>query len=58
MHLRDTVVQGRMSTELRRQLREDPRPLPWISGATPHHAQLAEAAGFRTGRDDYDFWRV
>jgi 2-methylisocitrate lyase-like PEP mutase family enzyme len=47
MHLRDTVVQGRMSTELRRQLREDPRPLPWISGATPHHAQLAEAAGFR-----------
>ena len=47
MHLRETVVQGRMSTELRRQLREDPRPLPWISGATPHHAQLAEAAGFR-----------
>jgi 2-methylisocitrate lyase-like PEP mutase family enzyme len=47
MHLRDTVIQGRMSTELRRQLREDPRPLPWISGATPHHAQLAEAAGFR-----------
>jgi 2-methylisocitrate lyase-like PEP mutase family enzyme len=47
MHLRDTVVHGRMSTELRRQLREDPRPLPWISGASPHHAQLAEAAGFR-----------
>jgi 2-methylisocitrate lyase-like PEP mutase family enzyme len=47
MHLRDTVIQGRMSTELRRQVREDPRPLPWISGATPHHAQLAEAAGFR-----------
>jgi 2-methylisocitrate lyase-like PEP mutase family enzyme len=47
MHLRDTVIQGRMSTELRRQLREEPRPLPWISGATPHHAQLAEAAGFR-----------
>lgn len=47
MHLRDTVIQGRMSTELRRQLREEPRPLPWISGATAHHAQLAEAAGFR-----------
>lgn len=47
MHLRDTVIQGKMSTELRRQLREGPRPLPWISGATAHHAQLAEAAGFR-----------
>lgn len=47
MHLRQTVIEGRMSTELRRQLREAPRPLPWISGATPHHAQLAEAAGFR-----------
>jgi 2-methylisocitrate lyase-like PEP mutase family enzyme len=36
-----------MSAELRRQLREDAKPLAWISGATPHHAQLAEAAGFR-----------
>ncbi|MBS7543822.1 isocitrate lyase/PEP mutase family protein [Ancylobacter oerskovii] len=47
MHLRKTVVDGKMSTELRRQIREDAWPLPWISGATPHHAQLAEAAGFR-----------
>lgn len=36
-----------MSAELRRQLREDIKPLVAISGATPHHAQLAEAAGFR-----------
>lgn len=36
-----------MSAELRRQLREGPHPLVAISGATPHHAQLAEAAGFR-----------
>jgi 2-methylisocitrate lyase-like PEP mutase family enzyme len=36
-----------MSTELRRQLREEPWPLAGISGATPHHAQLAEATGFR-----------
>ena len=47
MHLRETIVSGGMSTELRRQLREGPRPLVAISGATPHHAQLAEAAGFR-----------
>ena len=47
MHLRKTVVAGSMSAELRRQLREDPRPLPYISGATPHHAQLAEETGFR-----------
>lgn len=47
MRLRPTVVQGRMSAELRRQLREDARPLAWISGATAHHAQLAEQAGFR-----------
>jgi 2-methylisocitrate lyase-like PEP mutase family enzyme len=36
-----------MSSELRRQLRHEPWPLPGISGATPHHAQLAEATGFR-----------
>ncbi len=47
MHLRETVISGRMSTELRRQLREDAKPLVAISGATPHHAQLTEAAGFR-----------
>lgn len=47
MHLRDRIISGRMSTELRRQLREDAKPLVGISGATPHHAQLTEAAGFR-----------
>lgn len=47
MHLRPTVISGRMSAELRRQLREDRKPLVGISGATPHHAQLTEAAGFR-----------
>ena len=47
MHLRKTVIEGRMSSELRRQLRDEPWPLPGISGATPHHAQLAEATGFR-----------
>ncbi|MET3794487.1 isocitrate lyase/PEP mutase family protein [Aquamicrobium terrae] len=47
MHLRKSVISGRMSTELRRQLHEDAKPLVGISGATPHHAQLAENAGFR-----------
>ena len=47
MHLRPRVIEGRMSTELRRQLREEAHPICAISGATPHHAQLAEAAGFR-----------
>jgi 2-methylisocitrate lyase-like PEP mutase family enzyme len=47
VHLRKTVVEGSMSAELRRQLRDDPWPLTGISGATPHHAQLAEATGFR-----------
>ena len=47
MRLRPRVIQGKASTELRRQLREDERPLISIGGATPHHAQLAEATGFR-----------
>ncbi|HEY7385155.1 MAG TPA: isocitrate lyase/PEP mutase family protein [Beijerinckiaceae bacterium] len=47
MRLRPQVIQGKASTELRRQLREDERPLISIGGATPHHAQLAEATGFR-----------
>jgi 2-methylisocitrate lyase-like PEP mutase family enzyme len=47
VHLRKKVIEGRMSAELRRQLRDDPWPVPGISGATPHHAQLAEATGFR-----------
>jgi 2-methylisocitrate lyase-like PEP mutase family enzyme len=47
MRLRPQVVQGKASAELRRQLREDERPLISIGGATPHHAQLAEATGFK-----------
>ena len=47
MRLRPRVVKGRASTELRRQLREDKLPLVSIGGGTPHHAQLAEATGFR-----------
>ena len=46
MHLRPRVVDGKTSTELRRQLREEQRPLISIGGATPHHAQLAEATGY------------
>lgn len=47
MRLRPRVVDGKTSTELRRQLREEQRPLISIGGATPHHAQLAEATGFK-----------
>lgn len=47
MHLREPVVTGKMSTDLRRQLREAAGPIVAISGATPHHAQLTEQAGFR-----------
>jgi 2-methylisocitrate lyase-like PEP mutase family enzyme len=47
MHLRPKAIDGRTSSELRRQLREETRPICAISGANPHHAQLTEAAGFR-----------
>lgn len=47
MHLRQTIVEGPMSTELRRQLAARTGPILGISGATPHHAQLTEQAGFR-----------
>ncbi len=46
MHLRKRMVEGRMSTELRRLLKERQGAICAISGATPHHAQLTEAAGF------------
>lgn len=46
MRLRDTVVSGRGSTELRRMLADESLPLMAIGGGTPHHAQLAEATGF------------
>jgi 2-methylisocitrate lyase-like PEP mutase family enzyme len=47
MRLRKKVVEGRPSTELRRLLRESDAPIVAIGGATPHHAQLAEATGFK-----------
>jgi 2-methylisocitrate lyase-like PEP mutase family enzyme len=47
LRLRPRVVEGKPSTELRRLLREEPWPLISIGGATPHHAQLAEATGFK-----------
>jgi 2-methylisocitrate lyase-like PEP mutase family enzyme len=47
MRLRPRVIEGKASSELRRQLREEEHPLISIGGATPHHAQLAEATGFR-----------
>jgi 2-methylisocitrate lyase-like PEP mutase family enzyme len=47
MRLRPRVIQGSAAAELRRQLREDERPIVSVGGATPHHAQLAEATGFK-----------
>lgn len=47
MRLRKTVVNGKPSAELRRQMREGPFPLKVVSGSTPHEAQLAESAGIR-----------
>jgi 2-methylisocitrate lyase-like PEP mutase family enzyme len=47
MRLRPRAIEGRASAELRRQLREEERPLISIGGATAHHAQLAEATGFK-----------
>ncbi len=47
MDLRERVVVGKASTDLRRQMREGPLPLKIASGSTPHEAQLAESAGIR-----------
>ena len=47
MRLRPKVIQGKASAELRRLLREEPRPIVSVGGGTAHHAQLAEATGFR-----------
>lgn len=47
MNLREKVVVGKASSDLRRQMREGPLPLKIVSGSTPHEAQLAEAAGIR-----------
>jgi 2-methylisocitrate lyase-like PEP mutase family enzyme len=47
MRLRPRTIQGKASTELRRLLRDEPRPIVSIGGGTAHHAQLAEATGFK-----------
>ncbi|MGE0724858.1 MAG: oxaloacetate decarboxylase [Alphaproteobacteria bacterium] len=47
MRLRDTVIEGKPSTAFRRMLKEGPLPVVTIWGSTAHHAQLAEAAGFK-----------
>lgn len=47
MRLRPKTFEGRASTELRRLLRDEAAPLVSIGGGTPHHAQLAEATGFK-----------
>ncbi len=41
------VVKIKPSAEFRRMLRDGPLPIRAVSGCTPHHAQLAEAAGCR-----------
>jgi 2-methylisocitrate lyase-like PEP mutase family enzyme len=47
MRLRPDVIAEKPTTALRRMLKEGPLPIPSIAGATAHHAQLAEAAGFK-----------
>lgn len=47
MRLRDNVVSGRGSTQFRKLLDEGDLPLVGICGGTAHHAQLAEATGFK-----------
>jgi 2-methylisocitrate lyase-like PEP mutase family enzyme len=47
MRLRPRAIQGKASAELRRLLREEQRPVVSIGGGTAHHAQLAEATGFK-----------
>jgi 2-methylisocitrate lyase-like PEP mutase family enzyme len=47
MRLRDNVIHEKPTTAFRKMLKEGPLPLTTIAGGTAHHAQLAEAAGFR-----------
>lgn len=47
MRLRKRAVDSKASTELRRLLNKRDGPIVAIGGATPHHAQLAEATGFQ-----------
>src|SRR5262245_29804343 len=46
MRLRDDVISGKPTTNLRRLLEKGPLPIAGVWGATAHHAQLAEATGF------------
>jgi 2-methylisocitrate lyase-like PEP mutase family enzyme len=46
MRLRDKIIAGKPSTQLRKLLKEGPLPVVGIWGGTAHHAQLAEATGF------------
>jgi 2-methylisocitrate lyase-like PEP mutase family enzyme len=48
MRLRDRVIAGKPTTAFRKMLNEGPCPVLGIWGATPHHAQLAEATGFQS----------
>jgi len=47
MRLRPRTNKGKASSELRRMLRDESLPLLAIGGGTSHHAQLAEATGFK-----------
>lgn len=47
MRLRDEVIKGKTSTAFRKMLKDGPLPIASIWGATAHHAQLAEATGFK-----------
>ena len=47
MRLRESVISGKPTAEFRRLLQEGPLPVVGIWGSTAHHAQLAEATGFK-----------
>ena len=47
MRLRPPVIDGKPSAALRAMLKQGPLPLAGIWGSTAHHAQLAEATGFK-----------
>ncbi|MBM3567413.1 MAG: isocitrate lyase/PEP mutase family protein [Alphaproteobacteria bacterium] len=47
MRLRPLAIQGSPSKAFRAMLREGPLPIHGIWGGTAHHAQLAEATGFK-----------
>jgi len=47
VRLRDNVIQGKLSTAFRKMLSDGQLPITTIAGGTAHHAQLAEATGFK-----------